>query len=114
MEPAPVEESSGIVSDAAGSDVSAVPASEAVSVPTEAKRRGRGGSKRSASAQAKAPAVESTTTAPVDAEPNLSAVDSVNEQTAAEPAAEARPEKKPAARSRRPRKPKAPAEAAGQ
>ena len=113
-QPAPVEESSGIVSDAAGSDVSAVPASEAVSVPTEAKRRGRGGSKRSASAQAKAPAVESTTTAPVDAEPNLSAVDSVNEQTAAESAAEARPEKKPAARSRRPRKPKAPAEAAGQ
>lgn len=102
-------------------------AESAVSEPA-AKRRGRGGSKRSASAKAKAtaspaavdevpsgevsqvtpPAVAEKPAEPVGVESSLPADLAVEA-----PVVEARSEKKPASRSRRPRKPKAAPEAAG-
>ncbi len=125
---AAVEESLGVVTEAASAGVPSTPASDAATAPGEGKRRSRSGSKRGGSARAKVPAVESTTPAPVavelspasapevvkpvEAEQTTAVVGGGENPPAGEPAAEARPEKKPASRSRRPRKPKAPAEAA--
>jgi hypothetical protein len=125
---AAVEESLGVVTEAASAGVPSAPASDAATAPGEGKRRSRSGSKRGGSARAKVPAVESTTPAPVavevspapapevvkpvEAEQTSAVVGGGENPPAGEPAAEARPEKKPASRSRRPRKPKAPAEAA--
>ena len=125
---AAVEESLGVVTEAASAGVPSTPASDAATAPGEGKRRSRSGSKRGGSARAKVPAVESTTPAPVavelspasapevvkpvEAEQTSAVVGGGENPPAGEPAAEARSEKKPASRSRRPRKPKAPAEAA--
>ena len=124
-----VEESSAVRGEAASTDATSVPVSDAATAPGEAKRRGRGGSKRGGSARAKVQAVESTTVAPVavdvssvpapeiakpvEAEQTSAVVGGGEIPLVGEPVADARPEKKPASRSRRPRKPKAPAEAAG-
>jgi len=107
--------------------VEAAPMEQAVEpVPTETKRRGRGGNKRSASAKVKAPTspvvvgdvsvidasaipVQIGETKPVELA-NAEAPVAVPEE--AKPA-EARAEKKPASRNRRPRKPKATPETAG-
>ena len=123
-----VEESSVVRGEAASTDATSVPVSDAATAPGEAKRRGRGGSKRGGSARAKVQAVESTTVAPVavdvssvpapeiakpvEAEQTSAVVGGGEIPLVGEPVADARPEKKPASRSRRPRKPKAPAEAA--
>ena len=122
------EESQVVVAEDAGTGAPSVSTSDVATAPGEAKRRGRGGSKRSGSTRAKAPMIESAAITPVTVElppgPAPEVVKSVDaEQVPAvvvgsenslidERAAEARPEKKPASRSRRPRKPKAPAEAA--
>ncbi|MFT3847953.1 MAG: NYN domain-containing protein [Propionivibrio sp.] len=115
-----------IPSEPASAEVAVDAAPAPVSAPTEGKRRGRGGSKRAASAKMKeatAPAVASDASATEVAAPVVPVVEARPVETAAgEPQVavpdEARPtetrsEKKPASRNRRPRKPKVVPEAAG-
>ena len=130
-----VEESVAVVvPEATSAGANSSPVVSAPSTQTEAKRRSRGGNKRSGSAKAKAqaavsegasgneaPAPVSPATEPAVvsvAEPRTAAATGGETQSAEvasseTPSAEARPEKKPASRNRRPRKPKAAPDVAG-